>query len=80
MRAVFIIVAAVAVNLALGAIWALGLLGYLVAFVAAIVMVVSLYDFGMATAGHYRACDARPAAWWATVSGAVLAVVVTVWF
>lgn len=80
MRAVFIIVAAVAVNLALGAIWALGLLAYLVAFIAAIVMVASLYDFGMATAGYYRACDARPAAWWATVSGAVLAVVVMVWF
>lgn len=80
MRAVFIIVAAIAVNLALGAIWALGLLAYLVAFLAAIVMVASLYDLAVATAGPYRACDARPAAWWATVSGAVLAVVVMVWF
>lgn len=80
MRALFIIVAALAVNATLGAFWALGWLPYLVAAVAAIVMAASLYDFGMATAGHYRACDARPAAWWSIWSGLVLAIVILVWF
>lgn len=58
----------------------MGWLAGAIAGLAAVVMAASLYDFCMATAGHYRACDARPAAWWATVSGAVLAVVVMVWF
>jgi len=62
------------------AVVALGWLAYVVAVVAGFVFVASLYDFARATTGHYRACDARPAAWWSIWSGLVLAIVIVVWF
>ena len=67
---------ALAVIVALVMLWAIGWLGYLVALVAAAIFAASLYDFGMATTGHYCASMARPAAWWSIWSGLVLAAVV----
>ena len=79
MKAGFIMFAAVVVCAALGAIFALGLTGWLVAIIAAALFAASLYDFGMATAGRYCGSIARPAAWWATGSGLVLALTIAFW-
>ena len=71
---------ALAVIVALAMLWAVGWLAYLVAFLAAAIFGASLWDFGMATTGHYCARMARPAAWWSIWSGLVLAAVILVWF
>ena len=83
-RAISQAVGLAAMGLGIGAVgvavFTMGWLGYVVAVVAGLVFVASLYDFARATTGRYRPNDARPAAWWSIWSGLVLAVVIAVWF
>lgn len=79
MKAVFIIFAGLVASATLGATIALGLTGWLVAIAAAAIFAASLWDFGMATTGHYCATLARPAAWWSIWSGLVLALTILFW-